>query len=210
MIIYKVTNLINNKIYIGKTISSLDNRKKQHESAVKRNKYKCVFHDAIRKYGGENFCWEVLDTVMFSDLLLDLEKFYIKKYSCKVPNGYNMTNGGDGCSGRHLSEETKKKIGNSGRGKHTISEGLRKKLSEKIGEKHHWYGCHHSEISRKKIGDGNRGKIRSEETKKQYSISHKGKQVGDENPMYGRKHSEKTREKMRLAWEIRRARQCVN
>ncbi len=110
MIIYKVTNLINNKIYIGKTVNTLEYRKKQHLSDAKYKRHKMLLHRAIMKYGSENFVWEALDTVMFSDLLLDLEKFYIKKYNCKHPNGYNLTDGGEGICGHKFSEESRKKM----------------------------------------------------------------------------------------------------
>lgn len=109
LIIYKVTNLVNNKIYIGKTILGLNRRMRAHYHEAEKRSYKMVFHDALRKYGKDNFVWEILDTVMLSDLLLDLEKFYIAKYNSKIPNGYNMTDGGDGMSGYKPSEETRKK-----------------------------------------------------------------------------------------------------
>ena len=54
MIIYKVTNIINNKIYIGQTIHSLNIRKSQHERSHEYG-YKTAFSNAIKKYGKENF-----------------------------------------------------------------------------------------------------------------------------------------------------------
>lgn len=56
MIIYKVTNIINNKIYIGQTIHSLNIRKSQHERSHEYG-YKTAFSNAIKKYGKENFIW---------------------------------------------------------------------------------------------------------------------------------------------------------
>lgn len=56
MIIYKVTNKINNKIYIGQTINSLEHRRKQHEKDCRRNKYyNNRFYNALIKYGFDNF-----------------------------------------------------------------------------------------------------------------------------------------------------------
>ena len=56
MIIYKVTNLINGKIYIGQSINTLEYRKSQHEREAKCNKRKTIyFHLALLKYGFENF-----------------------------------------------------------------------------------------------------------------------------------------------------------
>jgi group I intron endonuclease len=129
MIIYKVTNLVNNKVYIGKTVYSLEHRKKQHISDAKANRYNMLLHRAIMKYGEDNFCWEILDKVMFSDLLMDLEKFYIKKYKSRFPNGYNLTDGGEGITGHKHSKETRKKMSESHKG-------------IQAGENNHFYGRH--------------------------------------------------------------------
>lgn len=59
MIIYKATNIINNKVYIGQTIHPLSVRKSQHERSHEYG-YKTAFSNAIRKYGKENFKWEVI------------------------------------------------------------------------------------------------------------------------------------------------------
>ena len=59
MIIYKVINIINNKIYIGQTIHSLNIRKSQHERSHEYG-YKTAFSNAIKKYGKENFIWEII------------------------------------------------------------------------------------------------------------------------------------------------------
>lgn len=94
--IYKYTNKINNKSYIGQSVN-IERRKKQHISSsyyTKSNTYNTVFHSAIRKYGPENFNFEIL-VICSVDELDKLEKFYIKEYNTMVPNGYNMTPGGE-------------------------------------------------------------------------------------------------------------------
>lgn len=53
MIIYKVTNKVNNKVYIGQTVNSIDYRMKQHYKDTKRDNY--YFHNALRKYKVEDF-----------------------------------------------------------------------------------------------------------------------------------------------------------
>jgi group I intron endonuclease len=78
MIIYKATNLINNKIYIGKTIRTLDDRRKAH--IIESHNSKVYFHDAIRKYGENSFSWEVLTEADSESKLNVLEKFYIACY----------------------------------------------------------------------------------------------------------------------------------
>lgn len=94
MLIYKVKNIINKKIYIGKTTNTLQERKKSHEKKAKY-KPKTHFHRALKKYGNDNFEWEILQTANNAEDLNQLEQTYIKKYN-SYKEGYNMTNGGEG------------------------------------------------------------------------------------------------------------------
>ena len=100
--IYKSTNLINSKIYIGQTkcIGLLNARIKRHikscKSKITKNDY---FHRAINKYGINNFKWEIIEEI--SDIkeklfiiLNNLEIFWIKKLNTQDPKiGYNLTPG---------------------------------------------------------------------------------------------------------------------
>ena len=80
MIIYKVTNKINNKNYIGITSNPIDVRKRQHKYNSKNPKY--IFHKAILKYGWENFIWEILEEGEFNlDDALSKEAKNIEKYN---------------------------------------------------------------------------------------------------------------------------------
>ena len=89
-IIYKITNTVNNKSYIGQTRQSIQFRWNQHTSK-KDNTY---FHNAIKKYGKDNFNIEILEECDVSKLD-EREIFYIAKYDT-FKNGYNLTIGGDG------------------------------------------------------------------------------------------------------------------
>lgn len=93
MIIYKATNKINGKSYIGQTRRSLSVRKKQHERSAEFE-CKTKFHCAIKCYGPDNFEWKVLASTDSLEELNDLEVFFIKKYDT-VNTGYNMYYGGD-------------------------------------------------------------------------------------------------------------------
>lgn len=93
--IYKVTNTINGKIYIGKT-SQFKERKWQHERCYEKED--CRFHRAIQYYGKEKFNWEIIAETDNNEKANELEKFYINEYGSYHPNGYNMTKGGDGGS----------------------------------------------------------------------------------------------------------------
>lgn len=97
--IYKITNIITNKIYIGQTI--LDNpeeRWKSHIRAINRNKGCPALRDAMKKYGISNFKFEVI-IICFDDDRFFYEEEYIRKYNTMVPNGYNILKGGIGGSG---------------------------------------------------------------------------------------------------------------
>lgn len=128
-----------------------------------------------------------LKTCYSQEELDEWEQYYIKFYNTLYPNGYNLTEGGNGgvpC------EETRKKISDAHKGK-TLSEEHRRKLRD-AGK-----GRHHSEESKKKISDANKEKHRSEETKKKISeVKKKLYSLGENHPMLGKHHSEETRKKM--------------
>lgn len=115
--IYKVTNKVNNKVYIGQTRYTVEFRWRQHVNS----KDNCHFHLALRKYGVDNFLVETLEECDIENLD-SREMFYIAKYD-SFKNGYNSTSGGtnglrcltlDGCydeiKGLYLSGFSSNKI----------------------------------------------------------------------------------------------------
>ena len=116
MLIYKITNNINGKIYIGQTIRILHSRKKGYENEVKYKPDSRPIIRAMNKYGFENFTFEVLEDNIESVIILNKrERYYIETLQSMVgQNGYNIEFGGNGV-GKH-SEETKRKIGEAQRG----------------------------------------------------------------------------------------------
>lgn len=104
MIIYKVTNNVNNKVYVGKTVYSLETRKSQHIRDAKKSKF--YFHNAIRKYGIDNFLWEILYECNCKHELNTKEIKFIQQFN-SFGSGYNMTKGGEGTLGRIPSEHTR-------------------------------------------------------------------------------------------------------
>lgn len=93
--IYKVTNDINNNVYIGKTTTSLEKRWKRHiYDSYRTDRTTSKFHNAIKKYGENHFKIELIGRYD-NDILNEKEKFYIKLYD-SYKNGYNSTLGGDG------------------------------------------------------------------------------------------------------------------
>lgn len=92
MHLYKVTNKINGKIYIGLTTKSLERRWQQHCTPSNT----CSFlQKAIAKYGKQNFTIEELEQVMCPVVLSYKEQYYITKFNSLAPNGYNLTSGGE-------------------------------------------------------------------------------------------------------------------
>lgn len=109
MTIYKATSP-SGKIYIGKTVQSLAKRISGHNRCAERNNKSGKFMTALRKYGIDNFKWEVLETTEDYDTLNALECWYIQYYD-SVNTGYNLHPGGDiGAFGLHCSDATKLKL----------------------------------------------------------------------------------------------------
>lgn len=82
--IYKIENTINNKCYIGQSVH-IERRWGEHCQPS----HKSVISDAIRKYGKENFTFQVLEECAIEELD-EREQYYINLYNCVVPNGYNV------------------------------------------------------------------------------------------------------------------------
>ena len=80
--IYKVTNIINGKVYVGKTNKSIEARWQQHIYDSKRLNDR-PFYNAINKYGQENFVLELVEQVE-DELLNEREKYWIKEYNSYI------------------------------------------------------------------------------------------------------------------------------
>lgn len=91
-IIYKIINKINNKIYIGQTTKTLEQRFKRHMSDSLNNRIHTKFSNAIRKYGEINFVGFVIDTAK-NQIELDEKECYWIHYYDAVNSGYNSTDG---------------------------------------------------------------------------------------------------------------------
>lgn len=152
--IYKITNLVNQKIYIGKhSTDDLDDGYMGSGVAIKK---------AIKKYGIENFNKEYLAFCDKEEKLNWFERFYIKKYDSFI-KGYNMTKGGEGTlgnkpwTGKHHTDQTKQKM----------SEGKKGKNNPFAGKKH-------SDETLKKMSESHKKQVHypiSEEAKRKISES---------------------------------------
>ena len=112
-IIYCYTNKINGKKYVGQTINP-EQRYNAHKSNSKNpnhKEYNSLIHKAFRKYGFDNFTYEILvKDIDDINVLNELEIYYIKKFNCQTPNGYNVEAGGKNCAKPKTLEHRKKEI----------------------------------------------------------------------------------------------------
>lgn len=112
MNIYKITNLTNDKVYIGQTKNTPEYRFKQHIRTAKSNKANNygIFLDAILQDGEENFVVDLVEVVQNQTEADERERFWIRQYHSDDPDfGYNSDSGG--ISGGTKNSITKKKIG---------------------------------------------------------------------------------------------------
>lgn len=97
--IYKITNLVNNKVYIGKTNNS-ERRWADHQRlafTLNHKEYEKALYKAMRKYGLDNFIFEIIEELKDYSISEEREQYWINYYN-SYNNGYNETLGGDGGS----------------------------------------------------------------------------------------------------------------
>lgn len=112
-LIYRITNLINNKIYIGKTTRTLEARWTEHhkcyKSYIKKNGTTIPLYNAIHKYGFNNFKIEIIEDNISNEEINNKEKYYIKYFNAQIKyDNYNVTEGGDG--GRTWNKLSEKEV----------------------------------------------------------------------------------------------------
>lgn len=179
IIIYKHTNRVNGKAYIGQTVD-MARREWFH-----RNTTHCpVFHAAIQKHGWDQFTTEVLLTCDTYEEANIHELRLIAEHQTLIPNGYNLREGGNNSSpspetrarmsaaarGRVVSEETKRKISEAGKRLRSTPEYKEAQRLRRLGTKH-------SEDRKRKISEsltGRTGRKRTDEERKHQSNIRKG------------------------------------
>jgi len=180
--VYLITNLTNDKKYVGITTKTIEHRFKQH--IYSRGMGLFPIARAIKKYGEKNFKIELLEECFNipQKSLLSRESFYIRKYNTLIDNnrGYNLMEH----DGRRLifSNTTLKKKSDAHRGEKNHNYGkilsleYRKKISiskkgKKTGKENHFFGKKHTEKTKKLISSIHKGKIVSIESRNKMSIS---------------------------------------
>ena len=107
MVIYKITNRLDGKVYIGQTIQKVEERFWQHCHRCPSQPHRSYIHNAIQKDGKDNFTVEVIASTDSLDALNILEEHYIRTLNTLAPRGYNLHPGG---CGKICHPETKAKI----------------------------------------------------------------------------------------------------
>ena len=183
MCIYLRTNKINGKQYVGQTT----NLKQRENAWLYRKTYAGeAINNAREKYGTDNFTFQILRECKTINELNEWEKYYINQLNTTSPNGYNLTDGGEGRLHSKISEETRYKMS----------------LAHS-GEKNIMFGRTHTKEARDKIRYsrlGKKGHIQTEETKKKISETHKG----NKNPNFGKPLSDKTKAKLSASMKGRK------
>lgn len=201
-----------NKAYIGITCRSPEKRwgknGRRYLNKKKNGEYaQPIMANAILKYND----WDAWEHNIFQNNLTKEEACYIEKmliglFDTRNKNyGYNISIGGDApMYGRKFSEETKKKMSNKHKGENhwnfgrTMSEETKRKIAEaQRGEKSSWFGRKHTKEELRKMSESQKGHVVSENTRIKMSDAAKKRLQDPENhPLYGKHHSEETKEKL--------------
>lgn len=171
--VYLITNRVNGKRYVGITCRGYQERFKEHVNEA-MNGSTTILHNAIRKYGVDKFDLMILESNIEDTDIGNKEQYYIELYNTFYSSGigYNMTEGGGGMSGYRHTEEAKQKISDSLKGRK------------------------YSEIRNKKIQEAMTGREYKPEWREALSQSRLGRFKGNENPFYGKQHSEETKKRV--------------
>ena len=167
--IYKITNNVNSKVYVGQTICDISKRFREHKHAS-LTQNTCLYK-AMRKYGVDNFKIEQIDTANSLKELNDKEIYWIMTLNTKRPNGYNILDGGDGMKGFRHTEETKLLLKEKGRnnknalGKHNVSnEGRNNMVLAHKGKTSSFKNKNHIEEAKKQMSLRHNKKVLCMET----------------------------------------------
>lgn len=183
--IYKIENLINHKIYIGQTTKERPtDRFSQHRYLARHPEQETsisYLHRAMNKYGIENFSFEVIEEIENSSLN-EREQYWIKEKESLTPHGYNMTIGGEGTIGYSRTQSKEEKMKRSESVKKFYEE--HPKAKEKVRQR--TLSLWENENYRKRVTESN----------KKYYSEHPDKFKGENNPMYGKKHTKEALEKI--------------
>lgn len=177
--IYKITNKINNKQYIGQTTKErASDRFSQHRYLARHldmEKSNSYLHRAMNIYGVNNFIFEIIEKIDNS-LLNEREQYWIKQLNTLAPNGYNLTSGGEGTQKFSRSQ--------------SIEEKEKRKKSNQQFYKNHPEAREQLVQRTRKLWEDENYRRKVTESNKKFAKEHPDLNKGEKNPMYGKKHTE--------------------
>ena len=199
-IIYKITNLINGKIYIGQTVQEFKCRINQHKSCKTS-----LIGQAIQKYGWDNFNPEVVEKCRSIEELNEREKYWITELNTITPNGYNLETGGyngipSSVTRKKKSIAAKKRLKNSELRTRIAKTLTGRKDSDEVR-------ANKSAAQKKRYAENPEAcKIQSEGLHKRFSKAKERKKQSERLKKYKAEHpvSEETRRKLSEAQKKRR------
>lgn len=171
--IYKITNITNNKSYIGSSVN-IKSRWRQHKSCLRKGTHHCIgLQRAWNKYGENNFEFSILEIVEDKTLILHRETFYINQFkSANGRDGYNSLPIAGSPLGTKPSDATRQKMSESQR-KIPYEDRLKYCVS--------FAGKQHTDETKAKMRASNRHTKPTEEQKLAISKVHKGKIISAEH-----------------------------
>lgn len=181
--IYKITNTVNQKIYVGSSIN-LKKRFNTHiNSLIKNTHHSKTMQRAYNKYGKDSFIFEVVELVELKENLLIREQYYMDELNPFGDNGFNNERIAGSKLGFKHTEETKKKMSETRKGR-TRTEETKKKMSESAKGKER--SAEHS----RKLGEASIGRIKTDETRSKLSKALKGMPSKRKGRTFGKQNQE--------------------
>lgn len=172
--IYKITNATNGKVYVGQSIFPLSHIEKRYRKEMRYRSEPRAINRAMAHHGIDNFSFEIIESAPL-DQLDAREQFWVAELRSNVyGEGYNLTEGGKSTRGLKWSDESRKRL----------SQSMKGKMS---GEANPFYGKTHSQYVRDCTAASNRRrtgmkhKPHSDVAKAKMGAARKGKCVGKDN-----------------------------
>lgn len=186
--IYKITNKINNKIYIGQTVQKPKKRWQQHVKCSEKNSNQ-IIHRALKYHGIENFEFKLIACCKTFEDANHLETLFVSELKTLIPNGYNLTLGGKNApktkKWREEASKSKKGHKNPMFGKPRSDLEKQKMSLAQKGNLHHGFGKPRTETTKNLISKKLKGRIFSDVHKEKLSLNKKKnieRYYGENNP----------------------------
>ena len=204
--VYKISNLLSDRYYIGYS-KNINKRFYVHRCKLKKSCHDNIFLQRAYNLDGEDkFIYEIIHRCNTEKEAKEIELQYLTDLSIRdTLYNLNYNNSGGDLMTHHPDKELirEKILKSCAETMSKMSSEERKEKYGKNGEKNGMYGKTHTEEARKifsEVHKGNtytKGKKASEETKKKLSEIRKNKNTGEENPFFGKHHTEETKQKIR-------------